>query len=346
MAMLAKGLAVLLGTTAALPDVTWAQGLTDWWPDPLTHRGLAAWVSYSRNYDTLWSDPNLAGQEVASIAQSGVEVVLLAISSSPSQPHLQRLPDRTDQFTSDVQDVLNLLTANEVRACASILSRDDFTGSPGQMAMYVLVDNLLAFNASLGPNDTGFNCVATDLEMTTAGSHTTVVYDLWRQFHANMRDRIASGGGGIHLLAWIQGPDYLISQMDSVDRDQLMQRENITFDVTPGLFDGAFQYFTVLNALPIFDAVIPMWFFTSQPPYFVRLDHNIRELDSLGIPNLYLVAGVMIQNSTGVCCSGCVRGRSDFDDRLNYNDSIRQQFSEFIGTGVFLWPIPADWTCP
>ena len=345
MEILARGVALLLGASAALPDVTWAQGLTDWWPDPSTHRGLAAWVSFSRDYDTLWSDPILAGQEVASIAQSGVEVVLLSISSSVSQPHLQRLSDRTDQLTADVQDVLNLLTANEVRACASILS-DDFTGSPGQMARYVLVDNLLAFNASLGPNDTGFNCVATDLEMT-AGFRTTVVYDLWRQFHVNMRDEIVSGGGGIHLLSWIQGPDFLISQMDSADdRDQLMQRENITFDVTPGLFDGAFQYFTVLNALPIFDAVIPMWYFTPATPYFVRLDHNIRELDGLGIANLYLVAGVMIQNSTGVCCSGCVRGRSDFDDRLNYNDSIRQQFSEFIGTGVFLWPIPADWTCP
>ncbi len=341
----AKALALLLCAAAALSPVTRAQGLTDWWPDPTTHRGLSVWVSYSRDYDTLWSDPTLAGQEVASIAQSGVEVVFLSISSSPSQPHLQRLSDRTDPFTSDVQSLLNLLTANEVRACASILS-DNFTGSPRQMERFVLVDNLLAFNGSRGPLDTGFNCVATDLEMT-AGFRSTAVYDLWRQFHANMRDEIASGGGGIHLLAWIQGPDFLISQMDSAeDRDQLMQRENITPDVIAGLFDGAFAYFTVLNGLPIFDAVIPMWYFTPPTPYFVRLDHNIRELDGLGIANLYLVAGVMIQNAMGVCCSGCVRGRSDFDDRLNHNDAVRQQFSEFIGTGVFLWPILADWTCP
>ena len=345
MEILTRRLVLLLGATAVLPPSAKGQVLTDWWPDPSTRRGLSVWVSYSHDYNTLWSDPALAAQEVASIAQRGVDVAFLSISSSPSQPHLQRLSDRTDSFTADVQDVLNLLTANEVFACASILS-DDFTGSPGQMARYVLVDNLLAFNGSRGPPDTGFNCVATDLEMT-AGSRTTPVYDLWRQFHASVRDEIASGGGGIHLLAWIQGPDFLISQMDSADdRDQLMQRENITVDVTPGLFDGAFRYFTVLNDLLIFDAVIPMWYFTPATPYFVRLDHNIRELDGLGIANLYLVAGMMIQNSTGICCSGCVRGRSDFDGRLNYNDTVRQQFSEFIGTGVFLWPIPADWTCP
>jgi hypothetical protein len=345
MRILVKELVLLLYAADALSLSARAQGLTDWWPDLSTHRGIAVWMSYSRDYDSFWSDPNLASQEVASIAQSGVDVVLLAISSSPLQPHLQRLSDRPDQFTSDVQSLLNLLTANGVRACASILS-DNFTGSAGQMARFVLVDNLLNFNGSLGPLDTGFNCVATDLEMT-AGFRSTNVYDLWRQFHANMRDEIASSGGGIHLLAWIQGPDFLISQMDSADdRDQLMQRENITPDVTPGLFDGAFAFFTVLEALPIFDAVIPMWYFTPPAPYFARLDHNVRELDSLAIPNLYLVAGMMIQNSTGFCCSGCVRGRSDFDDRLNFNDAIRQQFPEFIGTGVFLWPILADWTCP
>jgi hypothetical protein len=80
---------------------------------------------------------------------------------------------------------------------------------------------------------------------------------------------------------------------------------------------------------------------------WVRLDHNVRELQNMGVSSLYLIAGLMVQNGTaGVCCSGCVAGSTDYDNRLSYNDSVRMQFPNYIGSGVFLWPIQAAWTCP
>ena len=343
--------AVFLCGVAMIP-VARAQNTWDWWPDPATHRGISTWISFSTEYDTLWSDRARVDQEVASIAQSGVEVVFLSVSSSATRPDLQRLADRTDPFTSDVQYALNSLGSSNVRACASILS-DYFTGSDTQMQSFVLVDPLLAFNASRGPSDSGFTCVATDLEIPNAtqqppGYRNSAVYDLWKQFHGNMQSRIAAAGGGLRLLAWMQGPDYLISTMaDPADRDQLMQREGITQDpADTSLYDGALRYFTTQAGAPIFDAVIPMWYFTPSSPYYRRVDHNFAELQALGIQNLYLIPGVMIRNSGGLCCPGCVNGREDYDARLGYNDSLRLQLSGLIGTGVFKWPIPPDWTCP
>ena len=337
--------AVVLCVAALIPSAV-AQDPWDWWPDPATHRGISAWVSYSRDYDTFWSNRTLVDQEVASIAQSGVDVVFLSISASAAQPYLQRLSYRTDSFTLDVQYLLNSLGSSNVRACAAILS-DNFTGSATQMQRFVLVDYLLGFNTTRGPGDFGFTCVATDLEMA-AGSRTAAVYDLWKQFHASMQDRIGAAGGGLRLLAWMQGPDYLIERMDDPnDQDQLMQREGITQDpIDPTLYDGALGYFTTQAGTPIFDAVIPMWYFTPPAPYYRRVDHNFAELQALGIPNLYLIPGLMIRNSTGLCCPGCVSGRADYDARLGYNDGLRLQLSGLIGTGVFMWPIPADWTCP
>ena len=347
-----RGLAItfalfLLGITT-LPAV--AQNQWDWWPDPATHRGISSWISYSSTYDTLWSDPTLADQEVGSIAQSGVEVVFLLISSSFERPDLQRLSDRTDPFSVSVQYLLNDLSTHNILACAAILS-DDFTGSDDQMQKFVLVDNLLAFNAARGQGDAAFTCVATNLEMHGSSNLTSAVYDLWKQFHTNMKNRILTAGGGLRLLVWMQGPDYLIGNMSNTDDQRyLMQREGITQNATdPKLYDGAFRYFTTQASVPIFDAVVPMWFFTPSGPYYRRVDHSISELQTMGIPNLYLIPGMAIvtttQSCSGLCCPGTVNGRQDYESRLGYDDSVRQQSTGLIGTGVFKWPIPPDWTC-
>jgi hypothetical protein len=136
--------------------------------------------------------------------------------------------------------------------------------------------------------------------------------------------------------------------MDPADRLQLMTREGIIQDAADSsLYDGALRYFTIQSGVPIFDAVIPMWYYTPSDSYYTRLNHNVSELQNMGASNLYLIAGLMVQNGTqGVCCSGCVSGSTDYNNRLSYNDSVRMQFSNYIGTGVFLWPIQASWTCP
>jgi hypothetical protein len=327
--------------TGARAEAPWG-----WWPDPSVNRGLSVWVAYSNDYGAIWSDQSSVDQEVNAMSMQGVQVAFIALSSAASKPHLQTLSNRNDPFTANVQYLIDQLAANNISACASILS-DNFTGSPAQMASYVLLDHLMDFNNSLGSGDTGFNCVSTDLEMA-AGSQKTTVYDLWKQFHRNLRTRISIDGGGLQLMAWIQGPDFLIGKMDPADRQQLMTREGITQNAADSsLYDGAFQYFTTQGGAAIFDAIIPMWYFTPTDPYYARLDHSVRELKSMGIPDLYLMAGLMVQNGTdGVCCSGCVAGRTDYDNRMSYNDSVRMQFPSYIGTGVFLWPIKASWTCP
>lgn len=315
-----------------------------WWPDPATHRGLSTWVNFSSDYDTLWSNRQLADQEINSLQQQGVEVVFLSISSASARPHLQALANRTDPVTGNVQYLLNALASHQIRACASILS-DNFTGSASQVQRFDLVDPLLAFNASLGASDTGFTCVATDLEMP-AGSRSTAVYDLWKQFHANLRDRIAARGGSLKLLAWMQGPDFLLTQMSPADRSQLMRRESISVDAADATqYDGALRYLTTQNGKLIFDAVIPMWYFTPADPYYRYLNHNLRELQAMRVPGLYLIAGLMVQNAGGTCCPGCVSGSQDYKARLQYNDTLRQKYPNLIGTGVFMWPIRGAWSC-
>ena len=347
----ANAAAVLDTTTSTMilfgGQVVWTLGpVWDWWPDPRNHHGLAAWVAYSENYDASWSNASFVDQSVAAISQSGVEVVYVALSSAAATPHLQALSDRHDPITMNVQYLLNGLMQQGIRACAAIFS-DDFTGSSTQMAKYTLVDNLLAFNASRGPNDTAFTCVGTDLEMQ-AGFRTAAVYDLWKQFHADLRARITAGGGGLRLTPWIQGPDLLIANMDSAkDQSGLMAREGITQNATDSsLYDGALTYFTTEAGQPIFDAAIPMWYFTNPASFYARVTHSVAELQALGVPDLYLVAGMMIQSSTsGTCCPGCVQGRQDFDARLSFDDNVRAQYPSFIGTAVFLWPIPSNWSC-
>ncbi len=326
-------------TSAARAQKPWG-----WWPD--TDHNVSVWVSYSNEYKPLWSHHDQAQKAVDAMAKQGVKVVFLAFSSSASKPHVQSLSNRSDPFTADVQYAINRLAARKIATCASILS-DNFTGSRNESATYVLVDHLLDFNVSRGRGDGGFNCVSTDLEMA-AGSQTIAIFDRWKQFHLNMRDRITSAGGGLQLLAWVQGPDYLMAQMPVSERAQLMKRENITQDTSdPTLYEGALRYFTMQTGSPIFDAVIPMWYFTPTGPYYRRVDHNIRELQSIGASNLYLIPGLMVQDGNdGTCCSGCVSGRADYESRLAYNDTVRAQFPNLIGAGVFLWPIDRNWTCP
>lgn len=339
-------LLLFLVGSIVFPALANAQGPGPWWPDPATHRGLAVWVAYSRNYPDMYSDPAFVEQDVAALVQEGVDVVFVAISSSATTPHLQTLSDRTAQFTNDVQSYLNQLNGQGIIACAAVLS-DNFTGAPEQLDRFTLVDHLIDFNRGRGPGDAGFTCVATDLEMA-AGSRSTAVYDLWKQFHRNMKARIAAGSSDLALLAWMQGPDFLIDRMDDPqDQAALMQRENIAqLPADPALYTGAIRYFTTQDGAAIFDAVIPMWFFTPLGPYMRRLQHNFNELQSLAGEKPFLIAGMMIQNETaGLCCAGCIAGRTEYLARLDFNDTFRVPPFIFIGTGVFKWRIPADWSC-
>jgi hypothetical protein len=43
-------------------------------------------------------------------------------------------------------------------------------------------------------------------------------------------------------------------------------------------YNGALRYFATEKGKPIFDAVIPMWYFKSPVPYVRFVDHNAREL--------------------------------------------------------------------
>jgi hypothetical protein len=174
------------------------------------------------------------------------------------------------------------------------------------------------------------------------------VYDLWKQFHLNMKSRIAARGSDLALLAWIQGPDFLIDRMDDLqDQAALMQRENIAqLPTDPALYTGAIRYFTTQAGAAIFDAVIPMWYFTPFAPYRRRLEHNFNELQNLVGEKPFLIAGMMIQNeAAGLCCLGCIAGRAEYDARLDFSDTFRLPPSVYIGAGVFKWRIPTDWSC-
>ncbi len=323
-----------------------AQGPWGWWPDPALNRGLSVWIAFSDDYAKVWSDHSSVDQAVNAMSLQGIQVAFVALSSATGRPHLQDLSDRSNPVTTDVQYLLDDLADNNIQACAAILS-DDFTGSAAQMARYTFVDHLVDFDNSLAAGHAGFNCVSTDLEMQ-AGGQTTAVYDAWKLFHENMRNEISSDGSVLQLMAWIQGPDTLIEKMSPADRQQLMTREGITQDsADSSLYDGAFAYFTAQNGVPIFDAVIGMWYFTPPNSYYTRLDHNVRELQNMGVSNLYLIAGLSVQNSTqGVCCSGCVSGSAEYNNRLSYNDTVRMQFPNLIEREFSKWPVKAAWICP
>ncbi|HEX4803562.1 MAG TPA: hypothetical protein VFV14_08630, partial [Myxococcaceae bacterium] len=269
-------LGVALGSTSA------AQVPGDWWPDPTTHRGLSVWLTYSRDYDAVYSnldtDPKhemLVQDQIAQLESEQIEVVFVALSSRVGQPHLQSLSDPKSPVSRDLRSFLNQLNASKtgIRGCAAILS-DSFTGE--SLERYVLVDHVVDFNANLDPTDAPLRCVATDLEMLQ-GSLRLEVYDLWKQFHLNMKLRVAEKGAALPLLAWMQGPDYLVSQLSADDQEELRQREGVE-PAENGLFTGAIRYFTTQDGLAIFDAVIPMWYFASQNPYARRLEHNFQEL--------------------------------------------------------------------
>jgi hypothetical protein len=303
---------------------------------------LSAWVPFSKDYDTLWSDRAKADQEIDAMARQHIGTVYLTLSSKS----LNQIADRHDSFTQRLQYVLNAFAAHQIASCAAILS-DNFTGSPKQMARDAAIDPILDFNHSAAHGDARFVCASTDLEMT-AGSRTSRIYDQWKSFHAALRDRVARQGGGLAIVAWVQGPDYLIAKLAPADRAALMTREGITADPTDtSLYDGALRYITTLHGKPVVDAVIPMWYFTPAAAYTARVDHNVRELQNLRIPDLHLIGGIMVRNQrAGLCCPGCVAGRADYDTRIAADAHRHDEDPAFTGTAVFLWPIPATWNCP
>lgn len=334
-----------------------AQPPGDWWPDPATHRGLSVWLPFSREYDAIYSDLDqnpdhdmLFRAQLADLDREGVEVVFLTFSSGTDQPHLQALSDPTNPVSRDVRSLLNRLNATGIRACAAIFS-DNFTGSPAFLDRYLWVDHLVDFNANLDPSDAPFLCVTTDLEMRE-GSLRVSVYDLWKQFHLNMRNRIEERSSALRLLTWMQGPDFLISQLSADERELLRVREGIRpHPMETGLFIGAIRYFTTQDGRSIFDAIVPMWYFASRNPYARRLQHNFDELESIMGEKPFLIAGIMIRNDTGLCCRDrfgnpvCIWSRGEYDGRLDFNDTFRAPSSVFIGTGIFKWPTPEDWSC-
>jgi hypothetical protein len=196
----------------------------------------------------------LADRDITSLAQSGIEVAFLFIHSPGSHLHVQELSNRGESCTQSVQYVLNGLAAHNMRACAVVLC-DDFTGSSSRMQSFEVVDRLLDFNASRAASDAGFTCVSTDLELT-AGYRGTTVYGLWKHFHSCMREHIASRSSDLKLFGWMQGPDFLIANMDHpTDRTQLMQRENIRQDPADStLYGGARGTSLRRIGKPIFDA--------------------------------------------------------------------------------------------
>jgi hypothetical protein len=301
---------------------------------------LSAWVPFSKDYDTLWNDRAKADHEIDAMARQHIGTAYLTLSASS----LKHLDNRHDPFTQQLQYVLNALATHHITACAAILS-DNFTGSPKQMARDAAIDPILDFNHSAAPSDARFVCASTDLEMT-AGSRTSRIYDQWKAFHAALRDRVARQGGGLAIVAWVQGPDYLIAKLAPADRAALMTREAITQDpADSSLYDGALRYITTLHGKPVVDAVIPMWYFTPTAAYTARVDHTLRELQTL--PALHLIAGIMVRNQrAGLCCPGCVASRADYDTRLAADPHRHDTTPAFTGTAVFLWPIPPTWTCP
>jgi hypothetical protein len=299
---------------------------------------LSVWVPFSKTYDTLWSNRALADREINAIAAQHVGAVFLTMSAAD----LKRLSQPGDPFTGTVRDVLMRLAADGIAGCAAILS-DTFTGSPKQMAKSALVDALLDFNGAAASPSARFACVSTDLEMP-AGNRTVGTYDRWKAFHADLRRRVASRHADLAVVAWMQGPDYLISHLPPADRQTLMSREHITQDpADTAMYAGALRYFMTSDAGPVVDAVIPMWYFTPVESYERHVDHTVREWQTLHLPSLRLVPGIMVQNQRhGLCCPGCVAGRADYDGRLAYN----ARTAGVSGTAVFLWPIPRQWTCP
>ncbi len=313
---------------------------------------LALWLN--ENYQNR----GFVNQLVDAIQQQGADVVFIQISSA----NLQKLSIKTDDFTQDIQYLLNRLATPGIgiRGCASILS-DFFTGTDAQMARFTRVDHLIDFNRNRNIFDAGFTCVGTDLEIAR-GSRSSSVYDKWKEFHMTVKDRIASQGSDLKLVAWMDGPDFLVQTMDdSEDREFLMNREGITLISSgPTLYSGAIKYFTTSArqdnvALAIADAVTLMWYFPTPGPIQRRLAHNITELESLpgdnGVNKPFLIAAVKVPQLDGVCrnrrgepVDDCLRTQEDYIRVLNSNDDVRINFSSFIGTAVFKWPFPRAWT--
>jgi hypothetical protein len=136
--------------------------------------------------------------------------------------------------------------------------------------------------------------------------------------------------------------------MDSAqDQADLMARENIEWvgaDDRGNIFSGAVGYLTVQDGIAIADAVIPMWYFRDFDPYRFRLDHNVSEFQGLAGAKPYLIAGEMVFD--GICRASCLQTRDDYLGVLSYNDGVRVQFSSFLGSAIFKWPIPPDWLAP
>ena len=322
-----------------------AQDPWDWWPDPSTRSGLAVWIPFSRDYNT-WMDHGYIDRQMPLMQQLHVDVVFVAISDMPPERHLERLSMVDDPFTVDVQYLLNQLILNGIRASAAILS-DDFRGTDSDMARYVRVDHIMDFNQNRGPDDAGFTSVATDLEMPRCDMigcyRTTEVYDKWKQFQLNLKNRIASR---VRYVIWTTAPDAMMDRMSYPDdRRALMCREHMSFDGSDthgNLYNGAVKYFTTQDGVALADAVVPQWYFRDFDPYRFRLDHNINELQSLEGDKPFMIGGVKIND--GVCRADCLQTEDAYLNVLSYNDDVRMTFTSFIGTGVFKWPYPVDWT--
>ncbi len=364
-------LCALILTVCALGSAGHAATAFDWWPDPdptTGKTGLAVWV----NED--YQDAEFVNQLVDAIHLQAVDVVFVKISSA----NLPRLSQDTDPFTVAIQNLLNRLATPEIgiRACASILS-DFFRGTDADMARVALVDHVIAFNSHRGLADAGFTCVGTDLEMQRAcpprpcanppepGFRNSTVYDKWKEFHRAVKDRLASQGSDLKLVAWMDGPDVLVQTMDDpADRAALMAREGITLiSTSPTLYSGAIQYFATLCdpqpcpdgvRVAIADAVIPMWYQPTPSRIQSRLDHNVAELQGLpgdtGVNKPFLIAAMKVPQADLVCrdragipVNDCITTMADFQAVLSHNNVVRCNASSFLGTAVFKWPIPEGW---
>lgn len=247
LALAAMGLAA--GLAAGVGDSQAAGGFT-WWPDGADAGtdARATWVYFDDEYAANWASAALIAASVAEMRDNQVDVVV--VSLKPAE--MTGLADPAAERTVAIQQLAD--RAREFGMAVYIAYwEDEFAGTAAQMSSYTAADSVMAFNAGNGllADIVG---VVTDYEMHGA-NRTAKRYEQWRQFHSQLKARIAPGG--LKLLPSLTDPAALLNSCATCTAK--WRRVNKISGADPD-YQGDVAYFSAYGGVRFADGLIGLYY--------------------------------------------------------------------------------------
>ena len=310
-----------------------AQAATTWWPDgnDVANDARATWVYFSTSeFSSNWSTSALVDASVLEMRDKKIDILIVSLTGTD----MHNLSNASSPRTVLIQRIVSQAATYGMVVYIAYWE-DEFSGSAFQTGLYTDVDYVIAFNNNNG-SQADIVGVVSDYEMhenSTYHNRNTARFDQWRQFHANLKNRI--GSGNLKLIPTSNDPDVLITNCTDCT-DAWKAANGITGSSYP--FNGDVNYFTAYGGVRFADAYIGLYYYKFPNTILTRSDDDIAEANGLtpAVP-------IIVAYSVGPNFDPTLTSEKDVNQVVDGIEAKRVTYPNgALGTMGWRWDDPTD----